>query len=104
MATPDSTELFATGMVRPKTSALFFDKLWVHPALIAGFLEDELEPFRVPKEVCLTQPQGSAVYYDSWERQRIYMASKWRSPDLTDVTESLQLLAEWLSRPGHARG
>jgi hypothetical protein len=63
-------ETFATGMVRPKTTALFFDKLWVHPALIKGFSHDELEPYRVPAELCVTNPLHAAEYYDSWERQK----------------------------------
>jgi hypothetical protein len=85
-------ETFATGMVRPKTTALFFDKLWVHPALIKGFSSDELEPYRVPPEVCVSRPMHAADYYDSGERQRIYVASKWSVVAHTDVTEALRRL------------
>ena len=86
-------ETFASGMVRPKTTALFFDKLWVHPALIKGFKNDELEPYRVPAELCVTNPLYAAEYYDSWEKQRAYMASKWGEVAHTDVTEALRRLS-----------
>ncbi len=52
-------ETFATGMVKPKTTALFFDKLWVHPLLIQGFgqknytFRNDLEPHHVPAELCV---------------------------------------------------
>jgi hypothetical protein len=86
-------ETFATGMTRPKTTALFFDKLWVHPALIKGFHDDELEPYRVPPELCVTNPMGAAEYYDSGERQRIFVVNKWAEQAHTDVTEALRRLS-----------
>ncbi len=51
-------ESFATGMVRPRTTALFFDKLWVHPILIGSGL--------VPAELCISNPLGSRLYYLSY--------------------------------------
>jgi hypothetical protein len=86
-------ETFATGMVRPKTTALFFYKLWVHPALIKGFHSDELEPYRVPPELCVTNPMGAGEYYDSGERQRIFVVTKWAEVAHTDVTEALRRLS-----------
>jgi hypothetical protein len=62
----EQEETFATGMVRPKTTALFFDRLWVHPALIKGFDPDDgLECYRVPAELCVNQPMGVLDYYES---------------------------------------
>ena len=77
MPSLERNETLATGMVRPKTSALFFDKLWVHPALIKGFHDDELEPYRVPPQLCVTNPMGASDYYDSGERQKIYRVRLW---------------------------
>ena len=86
-------ETFATGMVRPKTTALFFDKLWVHPALIKGFNpDDELEPYRVPAELCVNQPMGVLDYYESWLTQRAYSASRRLEVMHADVTEALRRL------------
>jgi hypothetical protein len=48
---PDAGETFATGMVRPKTTALFFDRLWVHPALIEYRSVEDLSPYAVPAEL-----------------------------------------------------
>jgi hypothetical protein len=80
-------------MVRPKTTALFFDKLWVHPALIKGFRDDELEPHRVPPKVCVTNPMGAADYYDSWKRQSAVVASGWLEVARTDATEAFRRLS-----------
>jgi hypothetical protein len=47
-----------------KGHSSFFDKLWVHPALIKGFHPDELEPYRVPPElgsVPITGPDESCA-------------------------------------------
>src|SRR5215471_15738489 len=48
-------ETFATGMYRPRTTALFFDKLWVHAGLIGN---------TVPSELCVSDPLGVEIY--SW--------------------------------------
>jgi hypothetical protein len=48
---PGENEEFATGMVRPKTTALFFDKLWAHPALIEYRSVKDLSPYAVPGEL-----------------------------------------------------
>ncbi len=92
MARLQPHESFATGMVRPKTTALFFDKLWVHPALIRGFAPDRLEPYRVPPELCVPDPMGAGAYYDSFERQCIYLASAWSEETETDPEEALRRL------------
>jgi hypothetical protein len=88
-------ETFATGMVRPKTTALFFDKLWVHPALIQGFVPEhyyafrnDLESHRVPAELCVNEPMGIAEYYDSWATQKAYT----RFESYADVSEALRHL------------
>lgn len=91
MAEAKRIETFATGMVRPKTTALFFDRLWVHPALIRGFNpDDELEPYRVPAELCALKPMGIVDYYDSWLTQSAY--TPWWEVARTSITEALQLL------------
>src|SRR5437763_12803955 len=57
-------ESFATGMVRPRTTALFFDKLWVHPALISDGSRDlDRYGLSVPSELCVNDPLGSRLYY-----------------------------------------
>jgi hypothetical protein len=38
-------ERLATGMVSPRTTALFFDKLWVQPALMEGNLFGSMEEY-----------------------------------------------------------
>jgi hypothetical protein len=87
------TKTFAPGMVRPKTTALFFDKLWVHPALIKGFNpNDELELYRVPAELCETQPLEAQLYYDNWLTQRAFAAARRSEVMRTDVTEALRRL------------
>ncbi len=61
-------ETFATGMVKPKTTALFFDKLWVHPLLIQGFgqknytFRNDLEPHHVPAELCVGLPRFHGLF------------------------------------------
>lgn len=79
-------------MVRPKTTALFFEKLWVHPVLIKGFRSDALEIYRVPPEVCVTEPLGAADYYDSGATQRVVVATKWMQVAEYDVDEALRRL------------
>jgi len=87
-------ETFATGMVRPKTTALFFDKLWVHPALIKGFDPDDgLEDYRVPAEICVTKPMEVSTYFESLLAQRAYVASRRGEVMHTDVTEALRRLS-----------
>src|SRR5262245_37989876 len=87
-------ETFATGMVRPKTTALFFDKLWVHPALIKGFDPDDgLEDYRVPAEICVTKPMEVSTYFESLLAQRASVASRRREVMHTDVTEALRRLS-----------
>ena len=89
MSHPKRQETFATGMVRPKATALFFDKLWVHPALIKGFdSNDELDFHRVPADICMTQPMGADVYYDSWLTQRAFVAAGRAGFPQTDVTDA----------------
>ncbi len=56
---------FATGMVRPKTTALFFDKLWIHPHLMEGRIGTEFSEHAVPKEVCLDSEVGKGRYWDA---------------------------------------
>jgi hypothetical protein len=91
---PKRQETFATGMVRQKATALFFDKLWVHPALIKGFdSNDELDFHRVPADICMTQPMGADVYYDSWLTQRAFVAAGRAGFPQTDVTETLRRLS-----------
>ena len=46
---------YATGMTRPRTTALFFDKLWVHPALMEGSPHVNASQ-AVPREVCMSIP------------------------------------------------
>ena len=53
----------ATGMVRPRTTALFFDKLWVHPALMEGNLFGSMEAYAVPRDICIPNPLGADEYY-----------------------------------------
>jgi hypothetical protein len=87
-------ETFATGMVRPKTTALFFDKLWVHPTLIQGFdPKDGLEPDRVPPGLCMTKPMGAEDYYESTLTQRAWFVSKRGEVMHTDATEALRRLS-----------
>lgn len=45
---------YATGMVNPKTTALFFDRLWVFPTLIGH---------AVPKDVCMDEIVKAKDYY-----------------------------------------
>ena len=62
--------------------------------MIKGFASDELEPFRVPPEMCVTEPTAAEHYHDSWERQAVYVMSK--RGDLlahTDVSEGLRRLS-----------
>ena len=97
MSPLESGESFATGMVRPKTTALFFDKLWVHPALIKGFIDNDLEPYRVPPEFCVLNPVGAGDYYDSWERQELFVKTQLEGVDSTErieVKEALRRLSE----------
>jgi len=54
---------YATGMVRPRSTALFFDKLWIHPVLIEGALFGSMEKYAVPREVCIPEPVGVDQYY-----------------------------------------
>ncbi len=54
-------ETFATGMVNPKTTALFFDKLWIHPLLANYFFG------KVPSEVLMVKPLGLKKYYIAYE-------------------------------------
>lgn len=56
-------ESFATGMVRPRTTALFFDKLWVHPALWDFYLIGTMKQYAVPTELCISNPLGTRDYY-----------------------------------------
>lgn len=64
-------ETIATGLNRPKTTALFFDKLWVPPDFIAS--NDTLSykpsfrhsPLAIPKELCVTVDSWMGMD-DSW--------------------------------------
>jgi len=60
--------------------------------LIRGFYPDDLEPHRVPPEFCVPDPMGAGEYYDSGERQRIYVIRASNEKAKTDITEALRLL------------
>jgi hypothetical protein len=66
MSSLKSGESFATGMVRPRTTALFYDKLWVHPALMEGNLIGSMEKYAVPAQLCISEPLGIREYYLSY--------------------------------------
>ena len=52
-------ERLATGMVRPRTTALFLDKLWVHPALMEGNLFGSMETLTLST---FTRPNMMKLY------------------------------------------
>jgi len=91
-------ESFATGMVRPRTTALFFDKLWVHPALMEGNLKGTMRAYAVPAELCVSNPLGSRQYFlaysynigmYSWDEKKSdmdnYLIADLRMPEVGDV-------------------
>jgi hypothetical protein len=55
-------ETFATGIVRPKTTALFFDRLWVPGPLTSKSLRDKFPQFHVPADICIENPKGVLEY------------------------------------------
>jgi len=60
------SETFATGMVRPKTTSLFFDKLWVPDILSKRRLLYILPDFYVPGEIIVKNPLGVEDYIDAF--------------------------------------
>lgn len=56
---------FATGMVRPKTTALFFDKLWVPDVLSATVMQIKSPDFYIPKEISVENPLGELDYIEA---------------------------------------
>lgn len=59
-------ETFATGIVRPKSTALLFDKLWVPELLTDHYYRDERFKFYVPAEVCASKPLYVQEYIGAW--------------------------------------
>jgi hypothetical protein len=59
-------ETFATGMVRPKTTALIFDKLWVPDILSKRRLLYIFPDFYVPKEIIVKNPLGVVDYIKAY--------------------------------------
>jgi hypothetical protein len=56
-------ETFATGIVRLKTTALFFDKLWIPHKLIPGYVGRKYPRFCFPDEICVRNPRGVLEYF-----------------------------------------
>lgn len=97
---------YATGVVNPKTTAIFFDKIWV-PSYEIFINEEEKEFFKkIPKEVIMTFPFEK--YRDKWDRifryatiknhnwnyfeltALEYMYSEWRNKSLLQITNIMQ--------------
>ncbi len=66
VASIKTKETFATGMVRPKTTALFFDKLWVPEILNDDLVRHEFPEFLIPGEICIKNPFGVSEYLDAF--------------------------------------
>lgn len=68
-------ETIATGLNRPKTTALFFDKLWIPPDIITS--NDTLRPafwhypLDIPKELCVTADFSSSYSWQEIENQQM---------------------------------
>ncbi|MEO0932607.1 MAG: hypothetical protein AAFY21_02255 [Cyanobacteria bacterium J06641_2] len=77
-------ESFATGMVRPRSTALFFDKLWVHPALIEGNLFGSMKKYAVPAQLCVSNPLGATEYYMAYGYNAGFFAWDRKRPDWKD--------------------
>lgn len=67
MSTLAKDEIAATGVFHPKTTSLFFDKLWVPEPLVAGKVTGsrayKLAPYTVPAELCLDEPSAATETY-----------------------------------------
>lgn len=61
-----STKTYATGLIRPKTTALFFDKLWVPDNLRNPFFNTEIAILNVPLSIKLEQPIFIHEYERAW--------------------------------------
>ena len=97
---------YATGVVNPKTTAIFFDKIWV-PNYEIFINEKEKEFFRkIPREVVMTFP--CEKYREHWDKifkyatiknhnythfeltALEYMYSEWRNKSLLQITNFMQ--------------
>jgi len=58
-------ETFATGMVRPRTTALFFDRLWVPYILSKKIMYDAFPYLYVPRVICVRNPWGVIDYIEA---------------------------------------
>jgi len=68
------TDIIATGIIRPKTTSLFFDKIWIPESMKYTTIGSLLGYDNIPAEVCLLEaleipdyyPYILANYYNGW--------------------------------------